>query len=95
MPSVKEQQDPSTIKAEFRRRLLRQFVVAVVGAGGAVYLASQRGPVAFLGCEALFLAVTVWSRLDWRCPACGQFLGYGPGWWARKQCQHCGAELQG
>jgi hypothetical protein len=92
---VTHQQDPSTIKAEFRRRLLRQFVVAVVGGVVACYFAARHDPMALLGFGALILAVRLWSRRDWRCPACGQFLGYGPGWWVRKQCPHCWTELQG
>jgi hypothetical protein len=90
---VRQQKDPATIKAEFRRRKLRQFALSIIGGSLALYLAFQHTPAAFFGWIALIGVVLIWSMIDWRCPACGEFLGYGPGWWSRKRCRHYDAEL--
>ncbi len=72
-------------------------VVIVVGAIALALLAPSSGPgvVAFLLVWFVILAgIAIFWYLNWRCPACGSYLGGGfRGFLDVKSCPSCGARL--
>jgi hypothetical protein len=89
------------IRSEFAARRRRQYLLAgpLVAAALAVALAADKGPGALLGVPAsvwgpLFLVAVAGGALysfhNWRCPACGRWLGRTI---FPRYCVKCGAPL--
>lgn len=90
-------------EAEFRRRFVekQRFQVAgYVPAVGAVVLVvlavryvpdvSEEAGTIFFGTLGLLLASALFTWRNWRCPACGKFLGLGL---SPTDCPKCGVTL--
>ena len=84
------------IPAEFERRRRRQSVIALASVGGlalmVLLLASGRAATPWFAGAAVAVAVLALAALrNWRCPACGAYLGRKPRYDA---CPRCGATLR-
>ncbi len=89
-------------KAEFKAKFTqtRRYQMALfVPVGGAVlllvlserYVADLGLQTMALGIAALVLAAAGFSWLNWRCPACGKYLGKGL---SPNHCPKCGVALR-
>jgi rubrerythrin len=84
-------------KAEFARRQKRQFAVAAVILAGAISLMILRNrsplesPVGIVLIVAAMGAILVFTLQNWRCPACGKYLGKGA---FPRFCPQCGVALK-
>jgi Zn finger protein HypA/HybF involved in hydrogenase expression len=96
-----QKQDPKEIKREFRQRQTRQ-IIAMTVALFLVALAAvlykrpelvgtiSRGTL--FGMQAITIAAFFgYTSYNWRCPACGKYLGSNL---HRTQCRKCSARLQ-
>jgi len=91
------QEQLSGFKAEFATRRRRQIAVAVVIGLGAILLlimpdrqAVNRAPGILLLFAAMG-AILVFTFQNWRCPACGRYLGRGAN---PSFCPRCGVALR-
>jgi hypothetical protein len=86
-------------KLQFAARQRRQRVAAtsavvavllgvIAGAGSGVSLIRL---IVILAAAVFVLGVLVFSFVNWRCPACGRYLGQIP---IRRQCPKCGVALR-
>jgi len=96
-----KQRDDKDIKREFRLRQTRQ-IIAMTVALFIVLLAvvlfkrpDLVGPVSrgtVFGMQAISIAAFLgFTSYNWRCPACGKYLGNDIN---RRQCRKCGVRLQ-
>jgi hypothetical protein len=98
----KSPRDPETLKREFARRRARQWgvggilLLGLIGIQGYILASApethrvEGGLLPYI-ILLLIIGIVVFSFLNWRCPACGSYLGsqYNP-----RVCHHCGASLQ-
>ena len=90
------QQELEAFQQDFARRRQRQVVVGgltVIGFLVVVLLARRRlyeFPLVLLWL-AMVAGILVFSRQNWRCPACDRYLGKYPG----RFCRNCGVPLRG
>ena len=84
-------------KAEFARRQKRQLGVAAVIFAGviAIWILRDRSPLESPAGITVFLAamgaILVYTLQNWRCPACGKYLGKGA---FPRFCPQCGVALK-
>jgi hypothetical protein len=83
-------------KAEFARRQKRQFAVAAVILAGLISMLILRdrafqSPVGIALVVAAMAAIMVFTLQNWRCPACGKYLGKGA---FPRFCPQCGVALK-
>jgi hypothetical protein len=84
-------------KEEFARRQKRQFGVAAVIFAGMICLMILRdrspleSPVGITIALAAIGAILVFTLQNWRCPACGKYLGKGA---FPRFCPQCGVALK-
>jgi integral membrane sensor domain MASE1 len=96
MTSPAAPRDGSGIKAEFEKRRRRQSVLALASVAClalmVLLLASGRaGTPWFTGTAVAVAALALAAFFNWRCPACGVYLGRKPRYDA---CPRCGAALR-
>lgn len=88
--------------AEFKRRRARQLMMVVpfLGALIPLFMLEDAGPDGLFGippvvvgsaCGAVVIAGFIFSLINWRCPACGCYLGKAI---SPRFCQKCGVQLR-
>jgi hypothetical protein len=89
--------DPQQIKDQFRTRSKRQIAITVVLLPAIAVLALSDQTVAGIAMSSLLPGALVlvfggvgFSFWNWRCPACGRYLGKAM---HPKHCSRCGAQL--
>lgn len=92
-----EEKAPVRVKAEFKKRKIREGISAVIGTVLAISIVDVthgdflKGLVLLMALLIPMMMFTHWNR---RCPACTHPYGQGRGWWFQKQCARCGVQLQ-
>jgi hypothetical protein len=91
------QEQLAGFKTEFARRQKRQFGVAAVIFAGLISVMIMRdrspldSPVGITLVIAAMAAILIFTLQNWRCPACGKYLGKGA---FPRFCPQCGVALK-